>query len=44
MNRVGYILVALLFTGCFAKKESLPELKERHMACDGGNSGKGITI
>ncbi len=27
MNRVGYILVALLFTGCFAKKESLPELK-----------------
>jgi len=27
MNRVGYILVSLLFTGCFAKKESLPELK-----------------
>ena len=27
MNRVGYIFVALLFTGCFAKKESLPELK-----------------
>jgi thiol-disulfide isomerase/thioredoxin len=27
MHQVGYILIALLFTGCFAKKESRHELK-----------------